>query len=203
MFYYLNGKLQMPEYCVAVIDCGGVGYKLTVSEQTAARLTGKTEALLYTYLAVREDAFELYGFISLEELAAFKMLISVSGVGAKVGMSVLSHMTPEKFALAVSTENVKALSEANGVGKKTAARIILELKDKISGSAAGAAEGYSAAASAASAASVGNGKLAEAQNALMVLGYTKAEANELLRGIDVVRLSLEDTVTAALRKISR
>lgn len=189
----------MPEYCVAVVDCGGVGYKLTVSEQTAAKLSGKSEALLYTYLAVREDAFELYGFISLEELAAFKMLISVSGVGAKVGMSVLSHLTPEKFALAVSTENIKALSEANGVGKKTAARIILELKDKISGAAAGAAEGYSAAAEAAS----GGGKLAEAQNALMVLGYTKAEANELLRGIDVARLTLEETVTAALRKISR
>ena len=199
MFYYLNGTLQMPEYCVAVIDCGGVGYKLTVSEQTAARLSGKTDALLYTYLAVREDAFELYGFISLEELAAFRMLISVSGVGAKVAMGVLSQMTPEKFALAVSTENIKALSEANGVGKKTAARIILELKDKISGSAAGAAEGYSAAAQAAT----GSGKLAEAQNALMVLGYTKAEANELLRGIDTAHLSLEDTVTAALRKISR
>ena len=189
----------MPEYCVAVVDCGGVGYKLTVSEQTAAKLSGKTEALLYTHLAVREDAFELYGFISLEELSAFKMLISVSGIGAKLAMSVLSYMTPQKFALAVSTENVKALSEANGVGKKTAARIILELKDKISGSSSGAAEGFSMAAEAAS----GGGKLAEAQNALMVLGYTKAEANELLRGIDAAHLSLEDTVTAALRKISK
>ncbi len=199
MFYYLNGKLQMPEYCVAVIDCGGVGYKLTVSEQTAAKLSGRTEALLYTYLAVREDAFELFGFISQEELAAFKMLISVSGVGVKVAMSVLSYMTPQKFALAVSTENIKELSEANGVGKKTAARIVLELKDKIAGAASGAAEGYSAAAAAAS----GNGKLAEAQNALMVLGYTKAEANELLRGIDVGKLSLEDAVTAALRRIHK
>lgn len=189
----------MPEYCVAVIDCGGVGYKLTVSEQTAAKLSGKAEALLYTHLAVREDAFELYGFISLEELSAFKMLISVSGIGAKLAMSVLSYMTPQKFALAVSTENVKALSEANGVGKKTAARIILELKDKISGSSSSTAEGFSMAAEAAS----GGGKLSEAQNALMVLGYTKAEANELLRGIDVSHLSLEDTVTAALRKISR
>ena len=132
MFYYLKGQLVFTEPTSAVVDCGGVGYKLTISTNTLAKLTSLGEMVcLYTYFYVREDAVELFGFFSLEELSAFKLLISVSGVGPKAAMAVLSVLTPEKFALAVTTGDVKAISKAQGVGGKTAARVVLELKDKV------------------------------------------------------------------------
>ena len=123
MFYYVKGTLAICEGTFAVIDCGGVGYKLTVSETTFSKIAGKlgSEVTLYTYLSVREDAVELIGFYSTDELSAFKMLITVSGVGPKAAIAILSIMTPEKFAYAVSTGDSKAIAKANGVGSKTAA----------------------------------------------------------------------------------
>ena len=128
MFYHVRGILVVCESGFAVVECGGVGYSLTISLSTAERLGSKMnqEVRLFTHLAVREDGVELYGFATKEELSAFRLLISVSGVGPKAAMSILSQLSTEKFAYAVSTEDVKTLSRAPGVGAKTAARIILE-----------------------------------------------------------------------------
>ena len=134
MYYYLNGILELNEAGTAVIDCSGVGYKLTTSLITSDLLSDKVgqKVKLYTHLAVREDGIELFGFESNDERETFNKLITVSGVGPKAAMSILSIMTPDNFALAVCTEDIKAISKASGIGSKTAARIVLELKDKIS-----------------------------------------------------------------------
>ena len=134
MFYYLKGELVHRDTNFCVIDCGGVAYRLTVSLSTLSHLVGKdgTTVKLYTYLAVREDGVELFGFGSNEERASFNQLTSVSGIGPKVAMSVLSTFTPDRLALAICTEDVKAIAKAPGIGAKTAARIVLELRDKIS-----------------------------------------------------------------------
>lgn len=200
MFYYISGTLAIVELSTAVIDCGGVGYKLTVSETTFAKIAGKVgeKVMLYTYLSVREDAVELFGFHTKEELSAFKMLITVSGVGPKAAIAILSVMTPEKFAFAVSTGDTKAIARANGVGSKTAARVVLELRDKIAkeivavDTDTGEIFQSTAKSSAAS----------EALSALTVLGYTRTEAERALSGVDL-NASLESIITAALKKLAR
>ncbi len=206
MFYYINGRLALKENCTAVLDVGGVGYKLTISGTTydalpaANSLTGEAKQVkLFTYLAVREDDIELFGFYSGEELSAFKMLISVSGVGPKAAMAVLTLLTPEKFALAVCSEDTKTLSKASGVGAKTAARIVLELKDKLS------KENPDKTAKIGSFApsDVSRGNLTEAQDALVVLGYTRAEAVAALKGIDISGLEIEDIIKLALKKLMK
>ncbi len=203
MFYHLIGELVTTEPNAAVIDCGGVGYKLTISQNTLAKLssqkTDKKKVRLFTHLAIREDAVELFGFFEQEELNAFKMLITVSGVGPKAAMGVLSIMTPEKFALAVGTSDAKALSKAPGVGGKTAARIILELKDKIAKELSAADDGESDSGFAA----VGSDKYGDAVNALLVLGYSRSEAMTVLRGIDVPALSLEEIIKESLKKLMK
>lgn len=203
MLYYLNGTLAMTELNTAVIDCGGVGYKLTISGNTLGRLASKlnTKVRLYTYMQISEaNGVELFGFYDTEELSAFKLLISVSGVGPKAAMSILSLLTPERFALAVTGEDAKALSRAQGVGAKTAARIVLELKDKINKefSASGGAEAPETAATGGE-----SGKLSDAQNTLLVLGYSRTEAIAALRGIDISSLSLEDIIREALKRLTR
>ena len=127
MLYHVKGELVLCEGSLAVVDCGGVGYALTVSATTAERLAPMQgeEVLLFTHLQVREDGVELFGFGGREELSAFRLLISVSGVGPKAAISILSTMTPDRFAYAVCTEDAKALSRAPGIGGKTAARIVL------------------------------------------------------------------------------
>lgn len=194
MFYYIKGELVMTDYQTAVIDCGGVGYKLTISGTTLGHLTenGKT-VCLYTYMSVREDAVELFGFYSTEELSAFKMLISVSGVGPKAAMAILSLLSPEKFALAVSEGDTKLLSRASGVGAKTAARIVLELKDKVSAGVAVSDDGEVLFGGNSSAASD------EALEALMVLGYPRSVAVKALEGY--TGGTLEEIMRAALKKI--
>ena len=204
MFYHVRGTLVLSESSFAVVECGGVGYQLTVSMNTAEKLSTKvgTEVRLFTHLQVREDGVELFGFDGKEELSSFRLLISVSGVGPKAAMSILSQLTPDRFAYAVCTEDAKALARANGIGAKTAARIVLELKDKISkdqltGSAAAMQTPIAAQAPIAK-----SGKLSEASDALAVLGYTRAEITEALRTIDTASLSLEQIITAALRRFS-
>ncbi|MBQ9161795.1 MAG: Holliday junction branch migration protein RuvA [Clostridia bacterium] len=208
MFYYIKGKLVTAAPGYAVIDAMGVAYKLTVSENTYRALpprhsvTTPPDATLYTYLAVREDGIELYGFINESELSSFKMLISVSGVGPKAAMSILSQLTPERFALAVCTDDKKAISAASGIGPKTAARIILELKDKLSKQTEfdlSAAEAPVANISPTAA----RGKLSEAQDALIVLGYTRGEAQNVLKNIDTDSLPLEDIIKEALKRLMR
>ena len=201
MFYYIKGKLVHLEPSCAVIDAGGVGYKLTISYSTFESLPhGNTEApvLLYTYFAVREDGVELFGFFSEQELSTYKLLISVSGVGPKAAMSILSLLTPEKFAIAVCTEDAKAISKAQGIGAKTAARIILELKDKLS---ADVTEKDIASNFVQNTRTPVGGKMSEAQDALLVLGYSRSEALNVLKNIDVSNLSLEEIIRIALKKL--
>lgn len=206
MFYYVKGPLTRLLPSIAVVEAGGVGYSMTISETTHASLAPLYDSIqpktarLYTYLAVREDGIELFGFHSEEELSAFRMLISVSGVGPKAGISILSALTPEKLALAICTEDKKALSSANGIGAKTAARIILELKDKIAKEAI-CSESEESSTILASASSDPSGKINEATDALLVLGYSRSEALNALKAIDVNALPLEDVIRAALKKL--
>ena len=207
MFYYIKGRLTFLDPAFAVIDAGGVGYKMTISATTHDAMpahlttTEPPEVKLYTHMAVREDGIELFGFGTHEELAAFKMLTGVSGVGPKAAIAILSIFTPEKFALAVCTEDAKAISKANGVGAKTAARIILELRDKLMKETPSEVLAGKTASSIPSTA-VGKGKMGEAQDALTVLGYTRAEAVSALSGLDA-SLGLEDLIKQALKKLMR
>ncbi len=202
MFYYLKGTLEYRDINTCVIDCGGVGYKLTVSMITSDSLNSKMRQTvkLYTHLAVREDGVELFGFGSNEERLCFNQLISVSGVGPKAAMSILSVMTPDKFSISVCTDDVKAISKAQGIGAKTAARIVLELKDKISKdmmSPAGTVTLTSAPSP-----MITGGKLGEATQALMVLGYDKNTILAALKGIDTTNLEVADIIKAVLKKFS-
>lgn len=207
MFYYIHGNLTHLAPGFAVLDVGGVGYRLTISGTTYNAMPPRSSAnpptvRLYTYLAVREDDLELFGFATQEELSSFKMLISVSGVGPKAAMSVLSFLTPEKFALAVCTDDRKTISKANGIGPKTAARIILELKDRMlkeNGGELPSAGGTLPIPEA----SGGRGKLGEAIDALLVLGYTRAEASAVLKDLDIAGMELEEIIRASLKKLMR
>lgn len=207
MFYYIKGKLVHLEPTFAVVDVGGVGYKLTVSGTTYEAMpprsvTDPPQVTLYTYLAVREDDIELYGFATQAELSSFRMLLTVSGVGPKAALAVLSLLSPEKFALAVCTDDRRTISRANGVGPKTAARIILELKDKMLKENGGAIPD-GGAVSAAPAAPAGRGKLSEAVDALIVLGYSRPEALTALKTVDTDRLELEAIIRAALKNLMK
>ncbi|MBR2335060.1 MAG: Holliday junction branch migration protein RuvA [Clostridia bacterium] len=206
MFYYISGILAYANPTTAVIDAGGVGYKLTISENTYNSLPPRhtvdaPEAKLFTYMAVREDGIELFGFANEAELSSFKMLLSVSGVGPKAAISILSLLTPERFALAVCTEDRKTIAKANGIGPKTAARIILELKDKLVKTTD---VGTVASASIETPAVPTNaGKLAEAQDALLVLGYSRSEALNVLKNIDTQTLGLEEIIKRALKLLMK
>ena len=207
MFYYISGKLAMLMPGFAVIDAGGVGYRLSISQNTydsLPRSAADTEKVvkLYTWMAVREDDVELFGFASETELSSFKMLLTESGVGPKAALSILSLLTPEKFALAVCTEDKKTIAKANGVGPKTAARIILELKDKLLKETP-AAQAETTIVTAITSQGTSTGKLSEAQDALMVLGYSRSEALTALQGLDTSAMELEDIIRAALKKLMK
>lgn len=202
MYYYIKGTLEVNEPTFAVIDACGIGYKMTVSQTTHDGLPSRgSQVKLFTHMSVREDGIELFGFLTQEELSVFRLLIGVSGVGPKVAISILSYLSPEKFALAVSSEDKKTLSKANGVGAKTAARIILELKDKL-----GADMSFSDASSVpdssgASAPSCEN--LSDAIEALSVVGYTRSEILSALHGVDTKNMSVEEIFKAATKRLMR
>ncbi len=203
MFYYISGKLVLASPSVAVIDAGGIGYKLTISENTYNSLPPRhtqedPTVKLFTYMAVREDDVELFGFHSDAELASFKMLLGVSGVGPKAAISILSLLTPEKFALAVCTEDRKTIAKASGIGPKTAARIILELKDKLM-KETDLSEAVNESIGSSAPMPTLSGKMSEAQDALMVLGYSRAEAQNVLKNIDTQSLGLEEIIKKALK----
>ena len=205
MFYYIAGKLAHLTPTTAVVDAGGVGYKMTISQNTFETLphTGDTpSAKLYTYMSVREDGVELYGFASEAELSSFKMLLGVSGVGPKAAISILSLLTPEKFALAVCTDDKKTIAKANGIGPKTAARIILELQDKLLKQTP-PEQAQAAISTAMTSSGTSKGKLSEAQDALSVLGYSRSEALSALQGLDVSAMEIEDIIRAALKKLMK
>ena len=204
MFYYLNGTLTYRDMNTCVIDCGGVGYKLTVSLITSEELSSEMNKTvkLFTHLSVREDGIEMFGFGSNEERLCFHQLTSVSGVGPKAAMSILSTMTPDTLALAVCTDDVKGISRAPGIGKKTAERIILELRDKVSREVmSGNLSTKSVAPAPAFAQS--NGALAEATEALAVLGYDKNTIMAVLKGIETAGLDSGEIIKAALKKLAR
>jgi len=206
MFYYLSGTLEYRDINTCVIDCGGVGYKLTVSLITSEICASKMgqKVKLFTYLAIRENEIELFGFNSNEERLCFNQLISVSGVGPKAAMSILSIMPPDKFSLSVCTEDVKAISKASGIGAKTAARIVLELKDKISKDMMTASNKFDIpSASSIPQGTALNGKLNDAMQALLVLGLDKNTALNALKGIDATGLDSGEIVKAALKKLNQ
>ncbi len=200
MIYSLKGILTVKEPNFAVIECGGVGYGCRTSYTTVSRLGEiRSEIMLYTYLYVREDLVELFGFSTQQELSCFKLLISVSGVGPKAATAILSDVTPESFAFLVASGDSKAFTKTKGIGAKTAQRIVLELKDKISseyvsGSAAADMSDYAPADSASSSAG-------EALEALMVLGYSQGEVAPILRKLDS-SLSTQDLIKETLKIIA-
>ena len=202
MYYYFHGELVKCEPSFVAVECGGVAYRLTVSLNTSSALSDKVgEAVkVYANQQVREDSIELFGFVTEEELEAFKLLLSVSGVGPKAAMAVLSLLDPPRFMLAVCTEDVKAISKASGVGAKTAARSVLELKDKISKDFAGAGTLSSAVSTTlGKAAPKMSGKLSEATEALSALGYDKHTIQRALGSINTDQLSVEQIITQALK----
>ena len=204
MFYYLNGELALRDINMCVIDCGGVGYKLTISMLTSESLASKLgqKVRLYTYLAVREDGVELFGFGSNEERHAFNLLTAVSGVGPKAAMNILSVMSPDRLAMAVCTEDIKSISKAPNIGAKTAARIVLELKDKIAKDFISSAGSEKSAGSVGSVAHTSSGNLSEATEALIVLGYDKNSVIKALGGIDPT-LDVGMIIKAALKKLAK
>jgi Holliday junction DNA helicase RuvA len=199
MFYHIEGTVTDLEANLAVIDCSGVGYKINTTTTTLSRLKIGERAKLYTYCYIREDSFDLYGFYSLSEKRFFELLINVSGVGPKAGLSLLSTGTPESLAMAIVEENEKALTVAPGIGKKTAQRVILELKDKISEEISGNV--FDTAAAGPGTVSGSRGKLGDAAAALAVLGYDNSEIASALKDIDMESLSLEEIIRQALRKM--
>ena len=193
MFYHIEGTVTELEPNLVVLDCGGVGYACHTTGYTLSQLQVGKQQKLYTYCNIKEDAFDIFGFSTKEELNCFNRLIGVSGVGPKVALAILSAATPSQFTLAVMTGDEKTLTMAPGVGKKMAQRIILELKDKMTGELpemGGTAAIVPAAA--------GN-KASEAAAALASLGYSQSEIGLALKGVDVERLSLEEIVRSALR----
>ena len=207
MFYYISGKLAHLDPAFAVIDAGGVGYKLTISGTTHASMphhltTQEAPTVkLYTYMAVREDGIELFGFMSEDELSSFKLLISVSGVGPKAAISILSELTPAKLAIAICSDDKKAISRANGIGPKSAARIVLELKDKLKGQSFIDTEGTIAAEELST--STPSGKKKDAEDALTVLGYSRSEAAAALKTINTESLEVDEIIRQALKKLMR
>ena len=199
MIYSVRGKLIHTEAELAVVECGGVGYACRTTFNTLQKIAGEEEVSLFTYLSVREDAMELYGFAEREELKCFKLLLSVSGVGPKAALSILSGMNTQRFALCVATGDSKSLTQVKGIGAKTAQRIILELKDKLAGETISVrGQGTAAAPSA----SVPGSNIAEAVTALEVLGYTEGEALAVLGKLDP-SLPVEELIKKALIGLAR
>ena len=196
MLYRLRGSLIHTEPSFAVIECAGVGYKCytTMNTQRSLPAIGK-EAVLYTHMNVREDAVDLFGFSSLADLNCFKLLTSVSGVGPKVGLAILSVLSPEQVAVAVAAGDFKTLTMAQGVGNKLAQRVILELKDKLK--ALGGGEEVTAAAGVVNAA----GNAAEAMNALTVLGYTPSDVAPVVAKFDS-SLPVEELIRLTLKAMA-
>ena len=197
MYYYVNGTVAEIGPNLAVIDCGGVGYACATTNYTLAQIKRGEPAKLYTYLHVREEIFDLYGFSTQAELSSFKMLLGVSGVGPKAALAILSSGTPDQLALSIVTGDEKSLTGVPGIGKKIAQRIILELKDKL----AKEQTGFDARMGTLSPIPAG-GKTQEAASALAVLGYSSQEISAALKGVDAA-LPVEEMIRIALKKMAR
>lgn len=194
MIYSVRGELILMEPGFAVVECGGVGFRVQTSISTQKQLKLGTEAKLYTHMNVREDAMELYGFATKQELSAFKMLIAVSGVGPKVALAILSELSSEQLAMCISSGDSKTITRANGVGPKLAQRIVMELKDKIQGVDVTVTEGSHASVIA------DTGNIPKAVAALAVLGYSAADVTPVLSRLDP-SMTVEQLIAATLRQM--
>ena len=188
MFYYLTGTITLLDANLAVVDCGGVGYACHASNYTLAQLKLGQEQRLYTFCNIKEDAFDIYGFSSREELRLFEQLTGVTGVGPASALAILSVLSPDQLTLAIMTGDEKSITRAKGVGAKSAKRIILELKDKLGGTL----DGFQVPAAQ-------SGKLATATTALVELGYSQSEASSALKGADPEKMTVEELVRFGLR----
>lgn len=195
MFYYLKGTVVHTSENFAVLDIGGIGFKIYSSLSSLSKITQNNNYIFYTYTNIREDAFDIYGFITQEELNFFEMLLSVSGVGPKAALAVLSALSPSGVAKAVLTNDAKAISAAQGVGIKTAQRIILELQSKISGDdlLQNVSENDNFLNMSAN---------NDAVAALMALGYNATEAKRAIAAAEPGK-TVEETITNALLKLSK
>ncbi len=192
MIYSVRGRVIATEPELVVVECGGVGYACRTSFNTIQKVTGQDEVMLFTHLAVRENDVELFGFATKEELNSFKMLITVSGVGPKAAVSILSALTPSQFALAVATGDYKALTKIKGIGTKIAQKIVLELKDKVAKGGNISVRGESTQTIIPQGSNVD-----EAVTALVVLGYTEGEALSVISQLDP-SLPVEELIKKAL-----
>jgi len=199
MIASLNGKLIYKDENAVVVECGGVGMRCLVAQTTSAVLpaVGKN-VFLYTYLAVREDALDLFGFADKEELEAFKLITSVSGVGPKIGLAILSAFTADQLFLFIASSDAKSLTAASGVGIKLAQRIVLELKDKVSAYSSGERSANLTATVNATA----NSNSKDAISALVSLGYSQSEASLAVGGLDLT-LSTDELIKQALKSLAR
>jgi len=199
MYAYIKGDLEIKTQNYVVVDVSGIGYKIFMSE-TAIESLGEigSKVKIYTYLKVREDEMSLYGFNTNEELRMFELLLTVSGVGAKSAISILSNITPSSFALAVITNNVDKIKSLPGIGAKSAARIILELKDKIKTEEAESEDKNIKIEDI----KCENQNISEAISALQVLGYSRKEIDGALQKIDG-NLSVEEIIKIGLKNLSR
>lgn len=198
MIYNLNGTLTYVDPAYVVVECGGVGFKCFASMTTISSLTSVgSKVNLFTYMSVREDAIDLFGFASNEELDAFKLLISVSGVGPKAAMAILSVLPPDRLALAVSSGDVKSIQTAQGVGKKTAERVVLELKDKMinisSPDTAGVIDGIKSVSV--------SSQAQEAVEVLVSLGFNQSDASVVVGAMDK-SLSVDEMIRLGLKQLS-
>ena len=194
MFYHVEGKITDMEPNLVAVDCGGVGYAAYVTANTLSCLSLGEKAKLYISESVGETNFDLYGFYTKSEKKCFEMLTSVSGIGPKAALSILSYNTPENLAFAIINNNEKALTVAPGIGKKIAQRVILELKDKI-GKETSVAD-YSAPVAAAAS---GDSNMNEAMIALNVLGYTGSDIAPVLKKLDTAGMTSEQIIKAVLK----
>ncbi len=199
MFNYINGTIAELMPNLAVLDCGGVGFEINTSAYTVSQLKAGEKYKLYTYLYIREDCMDLYGFASRSEKRCFEMLIGISGVGPKAAIAILSTGSPENLIMNIISGNEKALTTAPGIGKKIAQRIILELKDKLAKETQEISFGDVPSFNPVSAQD--NTKISDASAALTVLGYSSAEISTALKKIDVENLSLEEIIKAALKQM--
>lgn len=202
MIYSVHGTLLAKELSLAVVECGGVGYACRTTFTTLSQLGNVGETVfLYTALSVREDAVELFGFATKQELQCFRLLTTVSGVGSKAALAILSDLPPDRFLLTVAAGDSKQLTRSKGIGAKTAQRIVMELKDKIAGESIGLLSGDMAAAASVTAAS-GGGNAGEAIEALVTLGYTQAEVAPVVAKLDPF-LSSSEMIRRTLQEFGK
>ncbi len=199
MFAYIKGNLEIKTNGYVVVDVGGIGYKIFMSQNAIEKLgeSGK-EVKIHTYVRVREDDISIFGFNSNEELRMFELLLSVSGIGAKSSLGILSNISPSSFVLAVISNDIGKLKKLPGIGPKTAQRIILELKDKLK-----TEEAIEDNVEEIKEAIIENDKISEAVSALQVLGYSRREIDTALGNIDKNNLSIEEIIRLGLKNLSK